>query len=280
MNGSGANSVAATQQHTKLIRSMWTLTLDILPALIFFALALIAVEVATKYLGLIPGYLVPAPSDVFREIFSPGSGLVKHTWVTMQEILFGYAVGILLGFSGALAIFYSPLLQRIIYPLVLLSQFVPKLAIAPLIIVWFGFTILPKVLVTALICMFPILINTVAGLKASDPRILDFLRTLDATRLQVFFKVRLPAAAPNIFAGLKVGITLATIGALVAEWISAEAGLGYLIVFALGFFKMEQLFAALVMITLLGLALYILVLILEKVLSPHQPSVAYVEEAA
>lgn len=250
-----------------------------LPALIFFSLLVLGLELATKYLGLIPKFLVPPPSAVLQEILSPNSGLLRHTGVTLTEILLGYAAGIFLGFSGALAIFYSRLLQRIIYPIVLLSQFVPKLAIAPLLIVWFGFTITPKVLVTALICMFPITINALAGLRASDPRHLDLMHTLDATRAQVFFKIRLPAAIPHIFAGLKVGITLATIGALVAEWISSEAGLGYLIVFALGFFRIEELFAALVMITLVGLLLYLLVLALEKVLAPHQRSVNVPETA-
>lgn len=255
-------------------------TLENLPAVIFFTLVILGVELATKYLGLIPKYLVPAPSAVLEEMLSSSSGLLRHTGVTLTEILLGYGAGIVLGFAGALAIFYSRLLQRIIYPVVLLSQFVPKLAIAPLIIVWFGFTITPKVLVTALICMFPITINALAGLKASDPRHLDFMHTLDATRRQVFFKIRLPAAVPHIFAGLKVGITLATIGALVAEWISSEAGLGYLIVFALGFFRIEELFAALVMITGVGLLLYLLVVVLEKLVAPHQRSVKNLVETA
>jgi NitT/TauT family transport system permease protein len=271
---------AAAQEDSGWLKTVVTMIRENLPALVFFVVTVAIWELGTTYLHLIPAYLLPAPSAIVRTMFEPGSGLLKHTWVTLTEILLGYLAGVAIGFAGALAIFYSRLLQRIIYPLVLLSQFVPKLAIAPLLIVWFGFTITPKILVTALVCMFPILINTVAGLEASDPRLLDLMHTLYARRFQVFTKIRIPAAMPHIFAGLKVGITLATIGAIVAEWISSQAGLGYLIVFALGFFLIEELFAALVMITLVGLVLFLLVVILEKIVSPHQPSVEYLQESA
>ncbi len=247
--------------------------IDYIPATAFFLFLLVLWEIFTDTLHLIPDFLVPAPTAMVKEMFSPQLNLLRHTWVTLSEILLGYAAGMLLGFAGALAVFYSRVLQRIIYPLVLLSQFVPKLAIAPLLIIWFGFTITPKVLVTALVCMFPMMIDTLAGLESADPRLLDLMHTLSAGRWQVFTKIRLPAAMPHIFAGLKVGITLATIGAIVAEWISADAGLGYLIVFALGFFKITQLFAALTMVTLVGLVLFLLVVLLERLLAPHQPSI-------
>jgi NitT/TauT family transport system permease protein len=248
-----------------------------LPAFVFFVIIL-AIWEALAIAGALPAYLLPAPSAIFMQMISSGDQLLKHTLVTVTEIVLGYMAGIAAGFLGALAIFYSRTLQRIVYPIVLLSQFVPKLAIAPLLIIWFGFTITPKIVVTALICLFPILINTVAGLNASDPQLLDLMHTLDAKRWQVFVKIRLPAAMPHIFAGLKVGITLATIGAIVAEWISAEAGLGYLIVFALGFFKIEQMFSALVMITLVGLVLFLLIALLERIVTPHQPAIDYRNE--
>lgn len=241
-----------------------------LPAVLFFIGLLVIWEISTATLHLIPDYLVPAPSAIAAQMLSPKSNLLYNTWITLEEILLGYLAGMVMGFGGALAVFYSKTLQRIIYPIVLLSQFVPKLAVAPLLIIWFGFSITPKILVTALVCMFPIMIDTLAGLQSADPQLLDLMHTLSARRWQVFFKIRLPAAMPNIFAGLKVGITLATIGAIVAEWIAAEAGLGYMIVFALGFFKIEQLFAALVMITLLGLLLFFLIVGLERLISPHQ----------
>ncbi len=249
-----------------------------LPPVLFFSASIILWEMLTSYFHIVPAYLLPAPSVIVKEMFKPGTNLLKHTGVTLTEILAGYSLGTLVGFASALIIVYSPLLRRIVYPLMLLSQFVPKLAIAPLLIVWFGFSITPKVIVTALICMFPILIDTVVGMESSDPRLLDLMHTYDATRWQVFYKVRLPTAIPQIFAGLKVGITLATIGAIVAEWISADAGLGYLIVFALGFFQIERLFAALVMITLVGLLLFFLIVVLEKAVAPHQPTVTRLNE--
>jgi NitT/TauT family transport system permease protein len=213
------------------------------------------------------------------EMFSPTLNILRHTWITLTEILLGYAGGMLLGFAGALAVFYSRTLQRIIYPLVLLSQFVPKLAIAPLLIIWFGFNITPKILVTALVCMFPIMIDTLTGLRSTDSRLLDLMYTLNASRWQVFTKIRLPAATPHIFAGLKVGITLATIGAIVAEWISSDSGLGYLIVYSIGFFEINKLFAALTMITLVGLALFLFIVLLERLFAPHQPSLEDIQKS-
>ena len=244
-----------------------------LPPLLFFLAVILLCQLATATFGLVPAYLLPAPTDIVEEMFKPGTDLLRHTWVTLIEIVVGFVVGSLVGFGGALVIVYSPFLKRIIYPILLLSQFVPKLAIAPLLIIWFGFSITPKVIITAMICMFPVLIDTVVGLESTDPRLLELMHTYNAYRRQVFTKIRLPGAMPQIFAGLKVGITLATIGAIVAEWISAEAGLGYLVVFALGFFQIERLFAALVMITLLGLLLFFLIVLLERAVTPHQPSV-------
>jgi ABC-type nitrate/sulfonate/bicarbonate transport system permease component len=282
MEGSpeAGSSLLALQETTPWSQRVGIYFREILPSLAFFIVIVLLWEISTTVLHLVPDYLLPAPSVILQEMLQPGTGLLQHTWVTLVEILAGYALGTVIGFSGALSIVYSPFLKRIIYPLVLLSQFVPKLAIAPLLLVWFGFTITPKVIVTALICMFPVLIDTVVGLEASDPRLLDLMYTYDANRWQIFRKIRLPTAMPHIFAGLKVGITLATIGAIVAEWISAEAGLGYLIVFALGFFQIERLFAALVMITLLGLFLFLLIVLLERLVSPHQPPVTKVSETA
>jgi NitT/TauT family transport system permease protein len=277
MNETAKGPIVAPVTRQRRSVSVLQLVYQNAPAVIFFVAVLLVWEVLSD-LGVIATYLAPAPSTIAQEMVESADSLLRHTGVTLVEIVLGYLGGIAIGFVGALAIFYSRVLERIIYPIVLFSQFIPKLAIAPLLIVWLGFTITPKIVVTALICMFPIMINTVAGLHASDSRLLEFMHTLNATRWQVFTKVRLPAAIPHIFAGLKVGITLATIGAIVAEWISAEAGLGYLIVFSLGFFRIEEMFAALVMITLVGLALFLLVAAAERLIAPHHPSLNYTSE--
>jgi NitT/TauT family transport system permease protein len=277
MNETAKGPIVAPVTRQRRSVSVLQLVYQNAPAVIFFVAVLLVWEVLSD-LGVIATYLAPAPSTIAQEMVESADSLLRHTGVTLVEIVLGYLGGIAIGFVGALAIFYSRVLERIIYPIVLFSQFIPKLAIAPLLIVWLGFTITPKIVVTALICMFPIMINTVAGLHASDSRLLEFMHTLNATRWQVFTKVRLPAAIPHIFAGLKVGITLATIGAIVAEWISAEAGLGYLIVFSLGFFRIEEMFAALVMITLVGLVLFLLVAAAERLIAPHHPSLNYTSE--
>ncbi len=244
---------------------------EYLPAFIAFLALLGLWEIGTAHLHLIAAYLLPAPSAIAEELGEHWLYLLQQTWVTVQEILLGYLAGMLLGFGLALLIFYSRILQRTLYPFVLMTQYVPKLAVAPLIIVWFGLDIRPKVLVTALICMFPIMINSLLGLRSSDAQTLELMYLLNATRWQTFWMIRLQAAAPLAFVGLKVGITLATTGAIVAEWISADAGLGYLIVFSLGDFQITTLYASLIMLMGLGLALFGLVVLAERLLMPHQP---------
>jgi NitT/TauT family transport system permease protein len=247
------------------------------PALAALVGALAFWQLATARLHLVASYLLPAPTDIAATMHAHVGYLLGQTWVTAREIVLGYLAGTALGIAFALMIFYSRLLRRIVYPFVLTSQYLPKLAVAPLIIVWFGLDVWPKVLVTALICLFPIMVNTLAGLRDSDPCALELLHVLHASRRQTFLMIQLPAACPQIFAGLKVGITLATTGAVVAEWISADAGLGYLITFSLGDFQITMLYAALVMLACLGIALFGLVVLAEHLLMPHQPSAQMAE---
>lgn len=247
------------------------------PAFVTFIALLIVWQVITARYHLVAAYLLPAPLDIAKEMGNDKTILLQQTWATTKEIIVGYFLGVGMGVGFALMIFYSRLLERVVYPFVLTTQYVPKLAIAPLIIVWFGLGIWPKVLVTALVCMFPIMINTLVGLRGSDARLIELMHLLNANRWQVFRMIRLPGAIPHIFAGLKVGITLATIGAIVAEWIASDSGLGYLIVFSLGYFHTTELYAALVMLTALGLVLFGLVVLAERLLTPHQPHLEITE---
>lgn len=241
-------------------------------------LALLAVwEGVTARAHVIPGYLLPAPSAIAAEMRAQFGYLVQQTGVTASEILLGYLLGAALGGGCALLIFYSRTLRRTLYPLVVATQYMPKLAVAPLIVVWFGLDMWPKVLVTALVCLFPIMMSVLLGLRAGDRQVLELMYVLNASRWQTFWMIRLPAALPHLFAGLKVGVTLATTGALVAEWISADAGLGYLIVSALGDFHTTLLYAALVMLLGLGLLLFGLIVLAERRLLPHRPGVEVAE---
>ncbi len=221
----------------------------------------------------IPSYILPAPSAIFREMVAVFPILLGHTRTTLVEILLGFLVGAMIGFIGAILVVYSRVLERIIYPMALFTQTIPKLAIAPLFLVWFGFGLAPKVAITALICLFPVLINSVVGLVSVDPKMLDLMYVLSATRWQVFRKVRLPNAVPHVFAGLEIGISLATVGAIVAEWVGAESGLGYMILIANNQLRTERVFAAIVAVVVLGLALFVALRGVERLWSPRRPAV-------
>lgn len=247
------------------------------PMILFFAGLILLWEIATSALDLIPSYILPPPSEIVAEIFKLFPRLLFHTKVTLIEILIGFLLGILSGLGLAVATIYSKFFEKVIYPTAIFTQTVPKIAIAPLFILWFGFGYLPKIVITALICLFPIFINAVIGLRSIDPKLLDLMYSLSATRWQVFKKIRAPNSMPYIFAGLKIGITLAVVGAIVGEWVGSDAGLGYVILLANSLLQTNLLFAALVMISLLGVLLFFMVVGLEKLISPRQQKAKRVE---
>jgi NitT/TauT family transport system permease protein len=157
--------------------------------------------------------------------------------------------------------------ERIFYPLIIASQTIPKIAIAPLFLIWLGTGIEPKVAITAIVCFFPTVVNTVQGLRSVDPNALDLLRLVAASRWQVFSKLQFPSALPYFFAGLKISIALAVIGAVIGEWVGASQGLGYLVMYGSQTLRTDLMFAALVFIALLGMALYLVVVLIERLVS-------------
>lgn len=242
------------------------------PAVAFFGVILLIWEMASLSGGL-PRYLLPAPSAIVNQMIVDGPILIRHTNVTVLEIILGFALGSLIGFVLAIGIVYSRFLENVVYPIALFTQTIPKLAIAPLFIIWLGFGLLPKIAITALICLFPVLINTVAGLRSVDSRLLDLMHSLSANRWQVFSMIRLPHAMPHIFAGLEIGVTLAVIGAIVGEWVGANEGLGYLMLMATSQLATERLFGAIVAISVVGLVAFFAMIGAERVLLPHRPHV-------
>lgn len=238
---------------------------------ISFYVALVAVWELVVRAGLVAPYILPAPSMFLGELFGRLPLYAEHTMVTMNETLLGFALGSGVGFVLGLLIVYSRTMERIIYPAIIFTQTVPKLALAPLFTVWFGVGMLPKVLITALICLFPVLINTVTGLKSVDPRLRQLMNSVSASRWQLFRMIELPTALPSIFAGLQVGVTLAVVGALVGEWVGADRGLGYLIIYDNSQLRTSAVFASLVCVTVMGIVLFLLVRWLEKLLLPHRP---------
>lgn len=263
-------SVSPTEKRLEIRTSMLRLGSLYGPPALALALAIFAWHLLTAVWEVVPPFLLPSPGAVMRELVARGPRLLVHTKATLLEILLGYAAGILVGFSLAVGVVYSRTAEKIIMPLILSMQMFPKLAIAPLLVVWFGFSALPKVLIAALIALFPILINTIVGLDGMDPRLDELFRTLSASERQIFFKARLPSAMPHIFAGLKIGITLATVGAVVAEWVGSDIGLGYLLLLTSGrATDLPYLFATIFVIALVGLVLFGSVGLAEMLVWPH-----------
>src|SRR5690242_2095995 len=217
----------------------------------------------------VPAFLLPAPTAVVAAMAKHASLLTVATWVTTVEIVLGFALSIVVGIPLALMIFLWPAFARAVLPLLISSQAMPKVAVAPLLLVWFGFGLVPKVLIAFLIAFFPVVINTAVGLAAIEPEKIHLARSMGLGAMDTFFKIRLPDALPAIFAGLKISITLAVVGAVVGEFVGGDAGLGYLLMVANGSMDTQLLFAGIVCLTILGVALYLLVELAERLALPR-----------
>jgi NitT/TauT family transport system permease protein len=221
----------------------------------------------------VPEYLLPAPSVVLSTLLDQWEELLRQSVPTLIEILAGFALSIPVGIGLAVVIVASRPLEKAIYPLLVTSQVVPKVALAPLFLVWFGFGLLPKILITFLIAFFPVVIETAVGLRSVPVEMLDLARSMRASQAQIFWRFRFPHALPNIFGGLKVGITLAVIGSIVGEFVGADRGLGYLLTVSIGRLDTPLMFAAIVVLVVIGVVLYGLVDILERITVRWHPSI-------
>jgi NitT/TauT family transport system permease protein len=241
-------------------------------SLLSTVLLLAAWEVVSQA-RLLPKFLLPAPTEIVAAGVQYWPLLVADTWVTLYEIVLGFVAGSAVGLLIAIGIVFSRIIEQAVYPPAIVTQMVPKLAIAPLFVVWFGVGVTPKIMITILICLFPVLVNAVAGMRAVDPRMLDLMHSVNASRWQIFTKVEFPNSAPYVFAGLKVGITLAVVGAIVGEWLGSNIGLGYRILAANSALRTELLFAALVALSVVGILLFGAVALLEHLVVPRQQRV-------
>jgi ABC-type nitrate/sulfonate/bicarbonate transport system permease component len=223
----------------------------------------VAVEVALRA-GHVAQFVFPAPSAVLRDLVSEPGLYLHATLVTLAEAAAGLALGTVVALAFAAAALHSRLLDRALTPIVVASQTVPVIALAPLLVLWLGYGALPRVVVCALIAFFPLAVTSLQGLRATDPRLLLLLRSVDARPWDVFWRVRVPSAAPYFTAGLRTGATLSLVGAVVAEWTGSDAGLGYLVLSANARLATAQAFAAILLITALGLAAYGVVAALER----------------
>jgi NitT/TauT family transport system permease protein len=229
------------------------------PVVVFLA----AWELITHVLR-VPAYILPPPERVIAKVFQSSGLLSKHAVVSVYEICAGFLAASIGGFLIGVVIVYSKRLEQAVEPFLVVSQVVPKVALAPLFIIWFGHGLEPKIIIAATIAFFPVLVNTVLGLKSVDREILEMMDSIAATKRQIFWRVRLPNSLPYILPSLKVAALLSVVGAMVGEFVGADKGLGYLMIVGDVNLDTELLFAALAVVTLVGLVLYGAVGIVER----------------
>jgi NitT/TauT family transport system permease protein len=211
-----------------------------------------------------PEYVLPAPWDVVARTWSDRSALIENGAFTLSEILAGLVAGIALAVPMGIAVVAVPLIERLFYPIVVAFNAIPKVALAPLFVVWFGYGYMPRVLLTASVAFFPVLISTISGLIAIDPDLLRLAAALRAKQSRIFVHVRLPQALPTIFAGIKVATSLAVIGSIIAEFIASDKGWGHMLVQASGNLDTTIMFAVLLVLALVASALFYAVAFLER----------------
>ena len=209
-------------------------------------------------------FLVPSPAEIASALWENRSLLAESSWVTLREILFGFLCGLAAGLGFAVLLRLSETLRRAFYPLMVASQAIPILVIAPILVVWFGFGVGPKLAIVALVCFFPIAVNTVDGLRSVDPETTKMMRTLDASRRQVLWRVEAPTALPFTFSGARIAVAFAPIAAVFGEWAGAESGLGILIRQDSAQLETARMFAAVLVLAAIALALYGLVALAER----------------
>ncbi len=239
---------------------------------VLFLLLLIALWDLSIRVFHVPPYLIPAPLDVIQVLIADWPDLFAQSVPTLSATLLGFVASAVIGIPLALLIVSSKTVEDYVYPLLVFSQSVPKVAIAPLFVVWFGFGLVPKVISAFLLGMFPVVVSAVQGLKSVDSDLLDLARGMEADRWQIFRMVSLPSAAPAIFAGLKVSVTLTVVGAVVGEFVGGNGGLGFVLQRSIGNFELPTMFAALVLLALIGVVLFWLVEWVEKLAIPWHSS--------
>ncbi|MDN5843936.1 MAG: ABC transporter permease [Alcaligenaceae bacterium] len=216
----------------------------------------------------IPPYLIPPPGKVVGQLIEQWPMLLQQSYFTTEATFWGFILSIVVGVPMAMVIAYSRTVESFVYPLLVFSQSIPKVAIAPLFVVWFGFGIMPKIVTAFLLGFFPIIVATVMGFKSVESDMLDLARSMGASRLQTFLKISLPQALPAMFSGLKVSVTLAVVGAVVGEFVGSNSGIGYVLQVANGNFDLPLMFAGLVLLSVIGVLLFAIVDLIERLMIP------------
>ena len=244
--------------------------------LIFFVLLLLLWELLVEIVR-VPKFILPPPRDLYEALVSKTHILMNHALITFAEAVGGFALSLFLGVGFAVSVVYSRHLQNTIYPLIIILYAMPKSALAPLMVIWIGYGIFSKMAIAFLVAFFPIVVNTVVGLKEVEPELLDLARIYKGSQAEIFRKIRLPNSLPYMFAGIKVALVLSVTGAIVAEFVAANQGLGYLVLQAN--YSLDTAFALVVLLilALLSLGLFLAVDVLQRKVAPWSAEVRQIE---
>lgn len=212
----------------------------------------------------IPSWLLPVPTQIWTEAIHGYSHYVGHIFSTIRLSLTGYFLGISVGLIVAIFLFRLPILQEALYPLLILSQNIPIIVLAPLLVIWFGFGMLPKIIVIVLVCFFPVTIAALDGFRQTDRDLYHYMKMSGATNRQIFWKLQWPFALPSIFSGLKIAGTYSVMGAVISEWLGANKGIGVYMTLASSSFKTDRVFVAIMLIMILSLTFFAVIALIEK----------------
>jgi NitT/TauT family transport system permease protein len=216
----------------------------------------------------VPVVVLPTPLQVLEAMVQESKVLTEEAWITALECIYGFALALVIGIPIAVTMTYSRIANQMFYPLLVASQSIPKVAIAPILLVWFGTGIKSKLAMAFVIAFFPVVVDTATGLRSTSPELLELARSLQCTRFQTFFKIQLPSALPSIFSGAKIAVTLSVIGAVIGEFIGSNEGLGNLLLTANSQLNSPLVWAALTVLSLLGVILYGAVVLAERFFMP------------
>jgi len=222
-------------------------------------------------LAVVPEYLLPTPSEIAADMKSDWPVLEPALLVTLREVLLGFAISVAAGVGLAVLLHLFSVVRRAVYPLLIGSQTVPIVVLAPVLVILFGYGTMPKLVIVALICFFPIVVNGIDGLRSVDSELISMMRTLDASRWAIFRRVEFPAALPSMFSGMRIAATFAAIGAVFGEWSGSNQGLGYVMLAATPNLLTARIFASIVLLTVIALALFGTVSLLERIFVPWAP---------
>ena len=236
-------------------------------SVLFFLILILLIQIITVKFN-IPKYIFPSPSDVISALWRDKSVLGEHALITFGEALAGFIAAVIAGIILGGFLGYFRLLRNILYPLILISQMVPLIAVAPVILIWFGFGIMPKILIVLTVCIFPCILSFLDGLDNIDNELISLMKTMKANEIQIFFKLKLPASLQSLLSGLKISAVYSIIGAVIGEWLGAEKGLGIYMTRAISSFRTDALFASIFLIIVLSLAVFKATEYAEKKLIP------------